>query len=97
MARAVADPDTDAVDFITERAYHEEWRPQARPIYHLWVYPSRPMSVVAGAWPKQIRQGLRQVPGMAKLARVIRGEVNEGSKIQSRRDVVQMQAEEQEE
>lgn len=91
MARAVADPDTDAVDFMTERAYHEEWRPNKRPVYHAWVYPMRPLSIVAGAWPKQIRQGLRKVPGMGRLAQVIRGDANEGSKVQSRRDALEAQ------
>ncbi len=88
LARAIADRDTDAVDFMTERAYHEEWRPNKRPLYHVWVYPARPRSIVAGAWPKQIRQELRKVPGMGRLARLIRGETKEGSKVQSRREAL---------
>jgi hypothetical protein len=57
-------------------------------LYHLWVYPARPRSIVAGAWPKQVYQGLRKVPWMGKLARAIRGDSKEGSKVQSRRDAL---------
>lgn len=90
LARAFADRDIDSVNFMTHRPWHIDWRAKQYPIYHVWIYPRRVRSVVAGVWPKLAWRGLRKVPGVRAVAAKIRGEHREGSAIQGRQDFLRL-------
>lgn len=72
LARAFADEATDAVNFVTYRDWHEPWRPEKRLYSDVCIYPTTLRSRVAGAWPKQIRQSLRGVPGLTTAVTFVR-------------------------
>lgn len=73
IRRAFESRDIDKVDLVSDMAWHYNWLAEKRYYQTLWVYPCRPLSLVADFLPKRSRQALHRIPLLSKTVRRAKG------------------------
>lgn len=64
--------EVDELNFLTDYSWNRNWQVIKRSYYDLFLYPSKPLSILAGFLPLKIRLGLHQWPALRRVYRFFR-------------------------
>jgi len=62
--RAFTSGEVDEINFLTDYSWNQNWQVDKRSYYNLYLFPYKPLPVLAGYVPLKMRLGLRQVPAV---------------------------------
>ncbi|OGP51147.1 MAG: hypothetical protein A2Y79_03400 [Deltaproteobacteria bacterium RBG_13_43_22] len=65
--RAFHSGEVDEVNLLTDYSWNQNWQVSKRPYYNLYLFPFKPLPIIAGYIPIQMRLSFRRVPAVQKV------------------------------
>jgi len=72
VQRAFDSKDTDEINCLTDMPWHNNWKMIKKDYFDFWIYPRRPIPLICGVLPKEIRRWGRRMPAVKSLYKRIR-------------------------
>ena len=69
LRQAFEDPQTRLVNCLTDMPWHDRWKMEKRPNYHLIAYNRRALPLLSGYLPRRVKQLAHHIPGLAPFYR----------------------------